>query len=169
MKRIPIALLLVMLLVLAACGSSADELGERIAEEAIEDEFEGDVDVDIDEGGGEISIESDEGSLTFGGGEVPEGLDIPLLDGGEVVTSIDNTSGDTVMQAASLQYGPGAYEELVGFYTDWVGDIEATRQETSGEQASTFWAIPEHPDLGQVTIMILDTPEGPLVTVSSER
>lgn len=157
------AIAVVGALLLTACGSAVEE----ITENAIENDLGEDVELDLDDG--QVNIESDEGSLSIGGGEVPEGFGIALPDGGEVVTSMDSTSGDAVMQAVSLQYDPGTYEELVEFYTDWVGDMESNKQETSGDQRSTFWAIPEHPDFGQVTISILDMPEGPLVTVSSER
>jgi len=66
MQRTSIALIAVLLLILTACGSAAEELAER----AIENETGGDVELDLDSDGGSVNIESDDGSLTIGGGVV---------------------------------------------------------------------------------------------------
>jgi hypothetical protein len=76
-------------LVLGACS------GGEIAEEVIENQ-EGVQDVDIDEDSGEINIDTDDGSATFGGGEIPDGFPIDVPDGGEVQAVIESDGGASV-------------------------------------------------------------------------
>jgi hypothetical protein len=100
------------LLVLGAsgCGKVADEVGEKAAENAIEASSGGNADIDID--GGEMSIETDEGTYTADGsgevrietadgsyvagtGELPDGwpTQVRLPDDLEILTS-SNIKGD---------------------------------------------------------------------------
>lgn len=127
-----------LLLLLAACGgqSAEDELLEQILENSGDDI--GDVNIDLGEDGegfnlnvtgedGEdvsisgsgnddemtITVEGEDGgTMTFGGGEIPEGLQIPVPPGGEVQSSI--VSNDEML--VSIAYPGDSYDEIVTFY-----------------------------------------------------
>lgn len=109
MKRIAIGFV-ALTLVLTACQSAAEVLTEQIAEQAI-----GDGDVKIDTDSGEISVETDDGSITIGGGELPDGFDVPLPDGYQV-TSVFTSDGSS---AVTLAYPGGDYDAIVSFFDDW--------------------------------------------------
>lgn len=158
-----IATVAVLVFVVAACGgqSAEEELLEQILENSGEDV--GDVNINTDDGefsisvegedgedisisssgdgdDAEITIEGDDGEvMTFGGGELPDGLTLPVPDGGTVQTAI--TSGTEVL--ASIQYVNGDFDELVGFYDAALSD-EYERSETSfttedGTFRNVFW------------------------------
>ncbi|MDN5746437.1 MAG: hypothetical protein L0H31_15150 [Nocardioidaceae bacterium] len=63
------------------CSAIADKAGEKAVEKGMEAAGGGDVDIDSD-GDGKVTIESDEGSMEFGGSELPEGFpdEVPLPD-----------------------------------------------------------------------------------------
>jgi hypothetical protein len=120
--KMMMALLVVLALVASACGAAADKISEKAAEQAaeklIEASGDGNVSVDLSGDGDDASmkIETEDGSMSFGAGtEMPDGLTIPVPDGGTVQTAI--TADDAVM--ASLYYDEGRYEEIVGFYESW--------------------------------------------------
>ena len=70
----------------AACG------GDTIAEKILENEIGGDVDINIDGDGDtpEINIETDEGSISIGGGSVPDELTEYSQDGPHDLLKIYN-------------------------------------------------------------------------------
>ena len=110
----------VLALVTAACGSASDKVAENLAEELIEasGDVDGDVEIDISEDGDDatISIESGDESISIGlGTEMPDGLEIPVPDGGDVMTSI--VADETI--SVSLIYDQGRFDEIVAFYEDW--------------------------------------------------
>lgn len=66
---------------LGACGEAAEKAAEQAAEKAIEDANGGDVDIDIDEDGGQVKVESSDGTYV-GGGDLPDDYpseDVPLV------------------------------------------------------------------------------------------
>jgi hypothetical protein len=63
-------------------------------------------------------MESDEGTVSIGvGTELPDELDIPVPDDGEVLTSFVADDGVSV----ALSYDLSRFDELTGFYEDWTG------------------------------------------------
>lgn len=65
-------------LLTVGCGAAADKAADKVAEEAIEQQTGGNV--DIDTGDGSYSIETEDGSFSAGSGDLPESWpeDIPL-------------------------------------------------------------------------------------------
>ena len=94
----------------AACSSAGDEVSEQIVES-----ISGVDDLEIDEESGEISFETDEGSVSIGGGEVPADFPFPFPDGYAVssVLSSDTTSSVVVV------YPKERFEELRMYVDDW--------------------------------------------------
>ncbi len=67
------ALFIAVALVLTACQSATEKLTERALEQAIS---ASDIDFDVDTG--EIKIETDDESISIGGGELPGGSRLPF-------------------------------------------------------------------------------------------
>jgi hypothetical protein len=76
--------LAVALLLLPACGGSAEDATEGAVVDAIEAELGGDATVDVEEDS--LTIDTEDGSISAGTGQLPEGFpdSVPLVDG-EVV------------------------------------------------------------------------------------
>jgi hypothetical protein len=118
-KRLAV-LMAVFSLFAAACGSASDKAAEQLAEELIEASSGGDVNVDISGDGDDVTIEmeTEDGSVSIGvGTELPDELDIPVPDGGDVMTSFVSDDGISV----SLSYANDRFGEIYGFYEDWTG------------------------------------------------
>lgn len=111
--------------VLAGCGG--DDIADQLAENAVEAAADEDVDVDLDTDSGELTVETDEGSVEVGGGGLPdEFAAVPLPEGFEIV------GGAAVEQDGQKRYTgtgqlPGdnesALDELVSFYEDQGSDV----------------------------------------------
>lgn len=163
--------LVVTAMVLTACGNSAERLAEEAAERALESEGGGDVDIELGEDGeeGSIVVETEEGtqSMSFGSGELPDGLTLPVMDGYEVI-------GSTVMQQeggslvnAQLEYPDAGLDDLVSFYEDHfstVGDaLLNTSQSGSGDSQTYSWFT----ESAQVTVSRIEV-DGPILVTLNQ-
>lgn len=114
-----------MLAVVAGgCASAAEELTEQIAENAA-----GVDNLEVDTESGEVSFDTDDGSVSIGGGDLPEGLPFQPPSGGDVVMSL--VSDETI--AVQLTYDIDRYDELdaaVTSYTDSADDEYARSDST---------------------------------------
>lgn len=165
-KRMMIALVVVLALVAAACGAAADKISEeaaqQIAEKAIEQSGGGDVDVDVSGEGDDatVKVETEDGSMSFGSGsEMPEGLEIPVPDGGTVQAAFSGSDG--IM--ASLYYDQGRYDEIIAFYEDWTANTGDEWQKQSfdmtgddGTIRNTMWI--KDTDEANMAITVGDCP-----------
>lgn len=156
-----------LVLLISACGGQSAE--EALLEEILENSGEdiGDIDIgsgddgdfsiniqgedgeDIsvtgsgDDGNFEITVEGDEGeTMTFGGGDIPEGLTVPVPDGGEVTMSLTSDQDISV----ALQYPQSAFDQVVAFYdsnldssSDSVDRYESTMSTEQGTVRSVNW------------------------------
>lgn len=161
----PLRLMLVAIaafaLLVAACGSASDKVAEKLAEELIEASSDGEVDIDVSGDGDDVSfkVETDEGSFTMGsGGDLPDGLEIPAPDGGDVMTTM--AAEDGIM--AMLSYEGNRYDEITGFYDDWTAsaggdwDRQSFNMESDGETArTTMWVL----DSGDQSVNVADCGE----------
>ena len=109
MKRL-VPVVLGLAFILAACQSASETIAEQLAEQV-----EGVDNVEIDADTGEVKIETDEGAVVIGGGELPDDFPIPLPDGYQV-TSVLTVEGAS---AVSLAYPEGNFDEIVSFFDDW--------------------------------------------------
>lgn len=138
MRRMLIVLA-ALAVVAAGCGAAVEELTEEAIERGLEASGEnGNVEFDIDEDGGEVRVETDDGTMSIGGGEVPDELTIELPDGGDVVSSF--VMGDQV--AVTLEYPGADFDELVAFFDDRLGDWSRSSSsfESDGEEfRSVMW------------------------------
>lgn len=110
-----VALVVATALVSGCGGDSAGEeagekLGEQLAEQALEDAGTAGVDVDVD--GEDVTIESDEGTIKVGTGDLPEGFpaELSVVDG-EIVSSVDTPQGSAV--TVTVDDADAAFDEAV--------------------------------------------------------
>ncbi len=132
------SLLVVLALIIGACGNIAENIAEEAIERGLEAEGGGNVDIDLDsDGEGSISIEGGaqgDAQMSFGGGELPEGLDIPVVDGYAVAGSSVMSGDDGDFINVILQYPPSEYDALVAYYDDYFDGLEgSTKTESSSE------------------------------------
>ena len=136
MKRIAIGLV-ASALALTACQGASEVIAEQIAEQT-----DGVDNVEIDADTGEVKIETDEGDITIGGGEIPDDFPVPVPDGGEVMTVFASPDGGSV----TVSYAIDRYDDLVSYYNDWTNGQPGewnlnTATYTAGDQTtrSTSW------------------------------
>ena len=154
-------------LLISACSSASDTVAENLTEQLLEAGADGNVDVEVSGDGEDMTIniesedgdvsmnvsgdgddatiemESEDGSISIGAGsEMPEGLTIPVPDGGDVTTSVEMEEGVMV----GLTYPKGDYDAIVAFYDDWTAgsgegfDKQTMSLDTGGpDQRSTMW------------------------------
>lgn len=102
MKRLFVALLVILLIcsLLAGCGTKEkieQKVGEKIAEEAVEKAL-GDKNTDIDIDGDKITVKDKEGgTLTFGGGEWPDIDFIPEFKQGKIISATHDSKGKAMI------------------------------------------------------------------------
>lgn len=110
-------------LALAGCGQVAEKVGEEAAEKAIEQGSGGDVQLDLEDDS--IKIEGEDGSLSIGGGEMPE--DFP--------SEVTLPPGGTVVAGSSFQDGKNTGWLVESTYADspsTLSDSLATGLESGG-------------------------------------
>ena len=99
-----------------ACGATAERAIEGAAERAAESGGGGDVEIDLSEDGASMRAEGEDFEVEMGSGaDLPDGLTIPVPEGGDVNTS--GSQGSYVFVA--IQYPSQRFDEIVGFYEDW--------------------------------------------------
>ena len=123
MRRFTYAVVMAAMLVFVAGCQSA---GETISEGIIEN-IDGVDDVEIDEDSGEVRLETEDGSFSFGGGEVPDDLEIAVPDGGDVLVTFDAPDGISV----SFEFDIDSFDSVVEFYESWVASDPGEWQSNS--------------------------------------
>ena len=94
----------------ASCSAASEELTEQILESQ-----EGVSNVEIDEGSGQVSVETEDGSFTIGGGEVPPGFPFPFPDGYEVASVLVADEGSSVV----VSYPYDRFDEIKAYVDQW--------------------------------------------------
>ncbi len=135
------------MLLLAAC-SPGEELTEQIAGSQ-----EGVGDVEIDENSGEVSVESDEGSATFGGGELPDDFPIDMPEGGEVQSVIEQE--DAVIVSVSCT---DDFSAIADHFQGWIDDnsLEVINRFESSDPQSSTWSVEDDDRAYNITVAPAD-------------
>ncbi|MDH3500184.1 MAG: hypothetical protein OEM97_08685 [Acidimicrobiia bacterium] len=136
----------------AACG------GDTLTEQIIENAGGPGVDVEIDQSGDDfkISVEGEDGeSITIGGGEIPDSLNIPVPTGGDVMNTF--AQGTTV--SVTLSWPASEYDSLVEYYENWMAEQPTDFSKTTssfdsedGTIRTTSWYSEE----GSMTVLVSD-------------
>lgn len=148
---------IVLGLVLTGCGNAAEEIAERAAEAGGDGNTDVEFDLD-DEGGGQIVIETEDGTQTvdLSADEIPDGLETPFLDGYEVVSTTELAQGDEVAITATVNYPGGDIDEFVAYYDDYFSGVDGiSRTDNALDGArQVFWIAPDA--LKSVTVIERD-------------
>lgn len=163
-----IIVLAALAVVVAGCGAAVEELTEEAVERGLEASGEnGNVEFDLDEEGGEVRVETDDGSMSIGGGEVPDELTIELPDGGEVVSSF--VMGSEV--AVTLEYPGSDFDELVAFFDDRLGDWNRSSSsfESEGEEFRNVMWTSDDGGFAQVNTCFRSDGDGTTNCVSASQ
>lgn len=142
---------------LTGCADDvADKAAEKSIEDTIEDETGGDADVDIDDD--KVKIETSDGTVEAGSGELPDGFpedDIPVVDGDvvlgisagggfQVAITYDGSPADAYADAAARLTGAGLTAddemagETTGMFTGNGYTVMVTASDTSGDTAVNY-------------------------------
>jgi len=135
MSKVRLVVVLVILaLVAVGCAKTAENVLENAIEKQLEDEGGGDVNVDLNEDGGSVSIETDEGSVEFGNTEIPADFLLPIPNY-EEVGGVITTTGEFASTQVILSFDPDDFDEVAALYEDFFNDQgwEVSRTESSGE------------------------------------
>ncbi len=135
--------LVVLALVAVGCGKAAENIIEGAIENQLEEEGGGDVDVNLDEDDGSISIETDEGSMNIGGTDVPDDFPLPLPDYEEVVGVVTQT-GDFASSMVTVTFDPDDFEDVAELYGDFFNDdgweVSRTDSSSDGDRMVMYFA-----------------------------
>ena len=128
----------VIALILSGCGAAAEKASEKATEQILEEQIGGNVDIDTG-GDGSVEIETDEGSESFGTGDVPEEWPefLELPDDVEIQsgTTIDSSDGRLVTIVGITDETP---EEVLARYKDLLAEWEISGESTSSGGGSTL-------------------------------
>lgn len=142
-RTVPFAVAIVAAFASVSCGAAAEKASEKATEQMIESQTGGDVDVDTD-GEGKVDIETEDGSLSFGTGELPEDWpeDITVPKGIEILSSTAMDASDgrlTAITATSDRPPAEILEDLKGQLADWTISGETTTTGDAGSVVGAQW------------------------------
>ncbi|MBK6858286.1 MAG: hypothetical protein IPG97_17475 [Microthrixaceae bacterium] len=147
----------VVALILSGCGAAAEKAGEKATEQILEEQIGGNVDIDT-AGDGSVEIETEEGSASFGTGEVPEDWPefLELPDDLEIQsgTTIDASDGRLVTIVGITDETP---EDVLARYKDVLADWEISGESTSTGGGSTITGAQWENGEERVTLAASDT------------
>ena len=137
---------------LVVFAAGCDMIAEQAAEEVAEQAAGGEVNLDVDESGGNISVETSEGTMSFGGGgDLPDSFpeDLPLPEGDyEVASSFEQSGGDAGdLRLQTAVMTTAAYDDVVAHFESALADagweVQDTQSMSMGEdlQSTTFVTV----------------------------
>lgn len=130
---------------LSACGGDDKGTQQAAVEEIIEQAGGGSVDVEIDEDGNVANIETDDGSLNIGSGELPADwpADVPTYEGGQIMTNQSMESNGERFLIVGYQTTEPAGDAVAGLKAALIAagfTIEADGATTDGAGAG-LWTL----------------------------
>lgn len=132
-KKQLVGLAIVAVLALSACGQVSEALLEEAVEQAAGE------DIEFNAEGDGFTISGDDGEISMGTGDLPEGFDFDLPDGYEVVSGWRQTQEDTTYYYVQVTYPGSDYEDVVQAFEDrsWPSDVQTSQ--TTGSYSSSSW------------------------------
>lgn len=157
--KVRIVLLLAVGLLLAGCNIG-DRVQDRLTEEVLGRAADGDV--EIDRSDGSVRVETDEGTVSFGGSadlpdDFPEAMPVP--DGIEVAGSFA-TSSDSERQVSVQAQTQRSFDDLRAYFgtelpaSGW--EITGTNETDFGELKSVQFVVEGHGWEGVVAVTLLE-------------
>lgn len=159
-------------LALLGAGCSSEAITERIAEEAAEQMAGGDaeIDLDLDEDGGGISIDSSEGSMQMGaGGSLPDDFpdDLPLPEDYQVGSSFEQSNDDGENHMAVAVHTTAPVDDVVAHFESalpaagW--EISDTRRQSMDDFVNVTFVTSRDDDMGAMVTVVSDSDDETLV------
>lgn len=145
-----------LLVVLAACSVAA----ERLAEDALEAELGGMVDIQD----GTYTVTDETGTVRVSD-QLPPGLEVPVLNGATQITSMERRTSDGLAQVVDLQYPVARYDEIIEFYEAYAASLDQpVSHELSSDTLTATW-ITDPPD--RIFVGVELTPDAVFVKVGT--
>jgi hypothetical protein len=130
-RRPAVTLLVVVVLLGAACGSGSDQL----TREALEAEYGGAVVLE----GDAFTVTDDTGSMRVAP-EIPAGLEAPVLNRWTTVAAVVRSGDGRPTRLVELTYPPDRFDDIIIFYEAWAASREVPiGATTSGDYLTTTW------------------------------
>jgi len=163
-----VSLAIFMLFSVSGCFNLGQKVAEKITEEAVEKAIEsegGEAEVDIGEEG--VSIKTDEGEMTYGGGaELPEGFPkvVPVYPDMQIVSSWKATDDEKESFSVSGIIGDSG-KKIFDWYKSQLSNWDTEESEvTSGDES--MYSIYASNDAYDVSVIIMDVESEDEVTVT---
>lgn len=162
-----VSLAIFMLFSVSGCFNLGQKVTEKITEGVIEKAIEsegGEAEVDISGEG--VSIKTDEGEMTYGGGvELPEGFPkvVPVYPGMQVISSAKSTEDEKESFVVSGIIGDSG-KEIFDWYKSQLSNWDTEESEITSGEGSTY-SIYASNDNYDVSVIIMDVESEDEVTV----
>jgi len=162
-----ISLSIFMLFSVSGCFNLGQKVAEKVTEKAVEKAIEsegGEAEVDIGEEG--VSIKTDEGEMTIGGGaELPEDFPkvVPMYPGMQIVSSWKVTEDEKDSFSVSGIIGDSG-KEIFDWYKSQFSNWDTEESEITSGEGSTY-SINAGNDNYDVGVIIMDVESEDEVTV----
>lgn len=159
-------------LALLGTGCSSEAITERIAEEAAEQIAGGDaqIDLDLDEDGGGIAVDSSEGSMQMGaGGSLPDGFpdDLPLPGDYQVGSSFEQATDDGENHMAVALGTTIPVDDVVAHLESALPDagweISDTRRQSMDDFVNVTFVASRDDGMGAMVTVVSDSDDETLV------
>jgi hypothetical protein len=95
-------------------------------------------------------------TISFGGGELPDGLPMPIPDGYQVIGSSTFAAADQNRTTVTLEYPPSALDGLIETYEDYFGGFEDVFESRTSDDASQLWSWTTSDGLQSVAVSAYD-------------
>lgn len=150
---------------LSACGGDDKGTQEAAVEEIIEQASGGSVDIEIDEDGNVANIETEDGSLNIGSGELPAEwpADVPVYEGGQITSTQSMESNGEQFVIVGYQTTEAAGDAVAGFKAALVAagfTVDAEGATTDGA-GSGLWTLTASRGQYVVTASGVGSPDEP--------
>jgi hypothetical protein len=136
-------------MVAVGCGNAAENVLEGAIVSQLEEEGGGDADIDLAEDDRSVSIETDEGSIEIGGGEIPDDFLLPIPDHLEV-QMVSSQTGDYAGATVALTFDGDDFQAEIALYEDYfaVEGWEFCRTDTTNGNETVVFIFAQTSDLG---------------------
>jgi cytoskeletal protein RodZ len=144
-------------------GFTTRRATEEAVEESIEKATEGEAKVDIADEGGEITVETEEGTFTTGKKELPDNFpsDLPVYSNAEIITTASSENSVAVSWSTE-----DSQEKVSEFYKDELTDSAWKITQTATLGNATVYGVEKGNMSGAVAVS--ETEEGTTITITLE-
>ncbi|HAP77369.1 MAG TPA: hypothetical protein DCR14_14965 [Acidimicrobiaceae bacterium] len=130
---------------LVGCSDAKEKATEQVMEEIIEQNGGGNVDVELGDDGEIVGIETDDGTMTIGGGSLPDAwpTDVPSYEGGRIISSQSfDTNGEVLLMVSyEVDDAPAAAADSMKAALEAAGFTIDSSGSTEDGSGGGFWSV----------------------------